>query len=296
MLSGNTLSSSSRRLFPLLNPTVGRAVGAYFQYQENEKQPQALQLTGTLEDGDQSTPDQVRLSLTRAKDGVVEVTGDYAGHPVEVNIGRVMKQGFREKNNLIWGQAGSETLQSRAEMSGAVGEYPLDAWITTRRQEIDVEMSPQVERAGKAIYTLPFKFSVTPTFGGAPARVNGLPGHVPTASSPLQTQDFTKVQARLGDLETVIDQNWTTTTWTVSTNHRDGGSRVTMYQHEKAAESEKWTQQGEQRQESREYEVEPGRTAMSEDREYDLNFSAGIVSGSLQEGEESLKFELKPQK
>ena len=201
---------------------------------------------------------------------------------------------LREKDNLIWGQAGVSEQQNQAVMTGSLGSYPVQGHVSTYRKEVDIEMTPELAKGGKAIYVLPFALSVTPTFGGAPAKVNGLPGDVPTASTPLETTDRTSVRAQVGDLEVSTEQNWVTTTWTVSTNLRAGGSRVTMMQHEKATETEK-NQVGESRtSETREYEVESGKGALSPNRTYELNFQAGEVFGDMRAGDARLDFELSP--
>lgn len=294
MLSSPALHTNARRLFPLLDPTVGRAVGAYFQFQKNEGKAESLELRGTLDDQNPSTPDEVALSFARNPEGVVEVRGSYAGQKVEVDIKSAPRQQLREKNNLIWGQAGDSNQKTQAEMTGQVGEYPLSGWTTTYRQEIDIEMTPELAQSGKAIYVLPFALSVTPTFGGAPARVNGLPGDVPTASTPLETLDRTSLQAQMGDFAVVTEQNWVTTTWTVSTNLRAGGSRVTMMQHEKASDTETVKAEGKQSKEVRDYEVVSGKAALGENRAYELDFSAGIISGNLRAGDSRLEFTLSP--
>ena len=289
-----TLSTPAKRLFPLLDPTVGRAVGAYFQYQKNEGQAESLKLVGDLDDGNPETPDAVSLSLQRGKDGTVAVRGTYAGRNVEVDISQNTADKFREKSNLIWGQAGPTTDNNRALMEGRVGDYPLQAWVTTHRQEVDTPYEKELAKDAKAIYVLPFALSVTPTFGGQPAKVNGLPGDVPTPSTPLETTDRTTVQARFGDLEVATTQNWTTTTWTVSTNLRAGGSRVTMMQHERASDSETYQESSEKRTEVRDYEVEPGKGAVGSRRTYELDFANGVVSGDLQADKARLHFELRP--
>lgn len=293
MLSG-TLNRNAQRLFPLLDPTIGRAVGAYFQFQKNNGQPEALSLQGLLDDQDPSTPDQVNLSLTRNAEGTVEVRGNYGGAEVDVEITKAEKQPLRDKSNLLWGQAGETSEKSEAKMAGQVGPYPLSGWVHTYRQEIDIAMSPNLSESGKPIYVLPFALSVTPTFGGAPARVNGLPGDVPTTSTPLETTDRTTVQANLGDLAVNTEQNWVTTTWTVSTNLRAGGSRVTMMQHEKASEKESFKFGEETGTEHRSYEVEPGRAAQSGPKNYELDFANGVVSGHLASGDTLLQFALTP--
>lgn len=294
MNTASTLSTNSRRLFPMLDPTIGRAVGAYFQFQKNQGQREALQLTGTLDDGDPVTPDKVELHFQRSPEGVVEVDGIYGGQPVQADIVSKVQKPLREKDNLIFGQAGESTQKSVAEMTGKVGEYDLNGRVSTYRQEIDIPMNEQLSASGKAIYVLPFALSVTPTFGGAPAKVNGLPGDVPTASTPLETTDRTSVDGRLGDLQTSTDQSWVTTTWTISTNLRAGGSRVTMMQAEKADETEKYLLNGHSESEARHYTVTPGQGAEGAQRSYRLQFEKGIVSGSLRAGESKLDFELKP--
>jgi len=294
MLSAAALSPNARRLFPLLDPTVGRAVGAYFQFQKNEGKPESLEMKGDLNDGNPNTPDRVQLQFDRVQDGSVLVKGTYAGQEVEARITKQPRQQLRERSNLIWGQAGESSEKTQANIRGQVGQYPLEGWVTTHRQEVDIEMTPELRDSGKAIYTLPFALSVTPTFGGAPARVNGLPGDVPTASTPLQTTDRTNVNAKVGDLSVKTEQNWTTTTWTVSTNLRAGGSRVTMMQSERAAEVETYQHSSQRSTEERDYEVESGRSAIGTDRNYELDFSAGVVAGSMRAGESRLTFELSP--
>ena len=288
------LNTNARRLFPLLDPTVGRTVGAYFQYQKNQGQPEHLQMTGRLDDGDPTTPDEVQLDFVRGADGTVDVNGIYGGEKVAVEIAQEERKPLREKDNRIWGQAGVSEQQNQAVMTGSLGSYPVQGHVSTYRKEVDIEMTPELAKGGKAIYVLPFALSVTPTFGGAPAKVNGLPGDVPTASTPLETTDRTSVRAQVGDLEVSTEQNWVTTTWTVSTNLRAGGSRVTMMQHEKATETEK-NQVGESRtSETREYEVESGKGALSPNRTYELNFQAGEVFGDMRAGDARLDFELSP--
>jgi hypothetical protein len=288
------LTANARRLFPLLDPTVGRAVGAYFQYQKNQGQAESLKMTGTLDDGDPATPDAVNLSFQRDPEGTVQVQGTYAGQEVQVRIAQEERTALREKENLIWGQAGVSEQKNQAVMKGNVGEYPVAGHVTTYRKEVDIEMTPELSKAGKAIYVLPFALSVTPTFGGAPAKVNGLPGDVPTASTPLETTDRTNVQAKIGDLAVNTEQNWTTTTWTVSTNLRAGGSRVTMMQHERASETEKYQSGQEVKQESRQFEVESGKGALSQARTYELDFKGGEVFGNLTAQEARLNFQLRP--
>lgn len=294
MVSSPGLSPSSRRLFPLLDPTVGRAVGAYFQHQKNQGQPEVLVLNGTLDDGDPNTPDEVELFLQRAANGTVEVDGVYAGHNVQADIVAKTQKPLREKDNLIFGQAGESTEKSTAEILGKVGDYPLQVAVHTYRQEIDIAMTDKLAESGKPIYVLPFALSVTPTFGGAPARVNGLPGDVPTASTPLETTDRTTVQGQLGDLNMSTEQNWVTTTWTISTNLRAGGSRVTMMQAERAQDNETFQVDGRKEREVRAYDVEPGKGAVSDNHTYQLDFAAGIVSGKLSAGESNLSFRLTP--
>src|SRR5690606_22312541 len=114
-------------------------------------------------------------------------------------------------------------------------------------------------------------------------------------STPLETIDRTSVRAQIGDLAVDTEQNWVTTTWTVSTNLRDGGSRVAMMQHEKASETEKSKVGEQQSSETRFYEVESGRGAQSANRTYELNFAAGEVFGNMSAGNSAnLEFELKP--
>lgn len=288
------LSVPTRRLFPVLDPTIGRAVGAYFQYQKNEGLKESLEMTGTVNDGDTTTPDDISLIFERSPDGLVDITGSYGGAEVDIQIRSVEKKRLREKRNLIWGQAGETTQKTRAEIIGQLGEYPVSGFVNTHRKEIDIEMTPQLAESGKAVYVLPFAMSVTPTFGGAPAKVNGLPGHVPTTSTPLETTDRTSIDGQIGDLKLSTEQNWTTTTWTVSTNLRAGGSRVTMMQHEAAKESQKSQDKAGRSVEQRAYEVESGKSAKSKDRNYGLDFGAGVITGDLRDGETKLVFELKP--
>ena len=288
------LTANARRLFPLLDPTVGRTVGAYFQYQKNQGQPESLTMQGTLDDGDPATPEAVDLHFHRDPEGTVQIQGTYAGQDVQVQIGRDERVPLREKDNLIWGQAGVSEQKNQAVMTGKLGRYPVEGFVTTYRKEVDIEMTPELAKEGKAIYVLPFALSVTPTFGGAPAKVNGLPGDVPTASTPLQTTDRTSVRAQVGDLGVNTEQNWVTTTWTVSTNLRAGGSRVTMMQHEKASETERYRAGHTEDQESREFEVESGRGAVRQKRAYELDFKAGKVFGNLSAGEADLNFQLRP--
>ena len=288
------LSGPARQLFPLLDPTVGRAVGAYLQFQKNEGKPEALKLEGSLDDGDPATPDAVSLSITRDAEGAVQVSGDYAGAPVDVKIAKNVKPDFRPKDNLIWGQAGSTSESSEAELSGKLGDYLVTGNVHTRRKEVDIEMTPELEKSGKSIYILPFSLSVTPTFGGAPARVNGLPGDAPTNSRPLETTDATTIQGRVGDVRLAREQNWVTTTWTVSTNLRDGGSRVEMKQAESASERETVKRPDGETQETRQFSVTSGRAARSEDRSYVLDFAKGVVTADMVEGNHHLAVALTP--
>lgn len=288
------LSPAARQLFPLLDPTLGRAVGAYFQFQKNEGKPESLKLSGQLDDGDVHTPDQVELSLVRNAEGAVEVRGTYAGAPVEVTIAQKPQAAFRPKDNLIWGQAGVTSQKSEAEILGQVGDYPVAAYFSTHREEVAIDMTPELEKSGKSIYILPFALSVTPTFGGAPARVNGLPGDAPTNSRPLQTTDRTTVQGRVGETELARDQRWVTTTWTVSTNQRDGGSQVEMKQAESASEREIVGQPDGPSDRQRQFGVASGRAAKAEDRTYVLDFGKGVVSADLLSGDHHLSLALTP--
>lgn len=288
------LSPAARQLFPLLDPTVGRAVGAYLQFQKNEGRPEHLRLTGSLNDGDATTPDTVSLSIARDAEGTVAVQGSYAGAPVDVRIAKNVKAGFRPKDNLIWGQAGVTSEKSEAEISGRVGEHPVTGSVHTHRKEIDIEMTPELEKRGKSIYVLPFALAVTPTFGGAPARVNGLPGDAPTNSRPLETTDRTLIEGRVGETMVAREQNWVTTTWTVSTNLRDGGSRIEMKQVESASEREVVQQPTGQTQANRQLEVAAGRSASGQDRAYLLDFAQGVVSANLTAGDHHLALQLTP--
>lgn len=288
------LSAQARQLFPLLDPTVGRAVGAYLQFQKNEGKPESLKLEGSLDDGNPATPDAVSLSIVRDGEGTVQVTGDYAGAGVNVKIARNVQAGFRPKDNLIWGQAGSTTEKSEAEISGKVGEYLVTGNVHTHRKEVDIEMTPELEKSGKSIYVLPFALSVTPTFGGAPARVNGLPGDAPTNSRPLETTDLTTIQGRVGDVRLAREQNWVTTTWTVSTNLRDGGSRVEMKQAETASEREVVKQPEGETGVTRQFGVSSGRAAKADDRSYVLDFAKGVVSADMTAGDHHLALTLTP--
>jgi hypothetical protein len=289
-----SLSPAARQLFPLLDPTVGRAVGAYLQFQKNEGRPEALKLEGVLNDADPTTPDKVSLSITRDSQGTVLVTGDYAGAEVDVKITRSVQTPFRPKDNLIWGQAGPTTEKGEAELSGRVGTYPVAGYVHTHRKEVDIEMTPELESRGKSIYVLPFALAVTPTFGGAPARVNGLPGDAPTNSRPLETTDRTAIEGRIGETRLAREQNWVTTTWTVSTNLRDGGSRVEMKQVEAANELETVRQPEGDRQVSREFAVSSGNSAKAEDRNYVLNFGKGEVRADLSSDDHLLSLVLTP--
>ena len=288
------LSANARQLFPLLDPTVGRAVGAYLQFQKNEGKPESLNMEGLLDDGDASTPDQVSLSVTRDAEGTVQVRGTYAGAPVDVRIDKSVQDGFRPKDNLIWGQAGTHQEKSEAEISGKVGEYPVSGNVHTRRQEVAIDMTPALEQSGKSIYVLPFSLSVTPTFGGAPARVNGLPGDAPTNSRPLETTDTTTIQGGVGDVKLARQQSWVTTTWTVSTNLRDGGSRVEMKQAERASENEAVVQNGTRKDIARQFVVTSGKAAQSDDRSYVLDFAKGIVTADMQAGDHHLAISVRP--
>jgi hypothetical protein len=273
---------------------VGRAVGAYLQFQKNEGKPEALKMEGTLDDGDASTPDQVALNITRDAEGAVQVQGSYAGAAVDVRIDKSVQGGFRPKDNLIWGQAGTTQEKSEGEISGKVGDYAVEGNVHTRRQEVAIDMTPTLEQSGKSIYILPFSLSVTPTFGGAPARVNGLPGDAPTNSRPLETTDFTTIQGRVGDVSLARQQSWVTTTWTVSTNLRDGGSRVEMKQAERAAETEAVVQGDARTDVSRQFAVSSGKSARSEDRSYVLDFGKGVVTADMQAGDHHLAIALSP--
>ena len=288
------LSPAARQLFPLLDPTLGRAVGAYFQFQQNGGKPESLKLSGQLDDGDPETPDQVDLSLVRNAEGTVEVRGIYAGSEVDVTIAQKPQTAFRPKDNLIWGQAGVTSQKSDAEILGQVGTYPVAAYFSTHREEVAIEMTPELEKSGKSIYILPFALSVTPTFGGAPARVNGLPGDAPTTSRPLQTTDRTTVQGHVGETELARDQRWVTTTWTVSTNQRDGGSQVEMKQSESASEREIVAQSGGKTDKQRTFGVASGRSAQSEDRNYVLDFHKGVVTAEMASGDHRLNLSLTP--
>lgn len=288
------LTPAARQLFPLLDPTLGRAVGAYFQFQQNSGKPESLKLSGSLDDGDEATPDQVDLSLVRNADGAVEVRGTYAGAPVDVTIAQKPQAAFRPKDNLIWGQAGVTSQKTDAEIMGQVGEYPVAAFFSTHREEVAIDMTPELEKSGKSIYILPFALSVTPTFGGAPARVNGLPGDAPTNSRPLQTTDRTVVQGRVGETELARDQRWVTTTWTVSTNQRDGGSQVEMKQAEGATEREVVGQPDGRSDKQRDFGVASGRSAVSQDRNYVLDFQKGVVTAEMVSGDHHLNLALTP--
>lgn len=291
----SALSPNARRLFPLLDPTVGRAVGAYLQYQKNEGKPEALKLEGKLDDGDPQTPDKVSLSLSRHQDGTVQVTGTYAGVPVNVGVQKDVRSPFRPKDNLIFGQAGRSTETSDAVLTGKVGDEDLYGMVSTRRQAVALDMTPELEAQGKSIYVLPFTLAVTPTFGGAPALVNGLPGDAPTNSRPLATTDHTVIEARLGLTQIARDQAWVTTTWTTSTNLRDGGSRVEMKQAEQASERER-SQEGDGSVigHDRHFMIDSGRTAQADDRAYTLDFAHGIIKANLKEANHQLELTLTP--
>jgi hypothetical protein len=288
------LSPFARQLFPLLDPTVGRAVGAYLQFQKNEGKPESLKLEGQLDDGDSATPDAVSLSVVRDAEGTVLVKGSYAGADVDVKIAKTVQAGFRPKDNLIWGQAGVTSEKSQADISGQVGEYPVAGYVHTHRKEVDIEMTPELEKSGKSIYILPFALSVTPTFGGAAARVNGLPGDAPTNSRPLETTDRTVIEGQVGETRLAREQNWVTTTWTVSTNLRDGGSRVEMKQAETASENEIVQQPAGRSSSTRQFGVASGRSAKAEDRDYVLDFAKGVVSADLVAGDHHLVLKLSP--
>jgi hypothetical protein len=289
-----TLTAPARQLFPLLDPTVGRAVGAYLQFQKNEGKPEALKLQGTLDDGDAATPDQVSLSLTRDAEGTVLVKGTYAGSDVDVRIAKNVRAPFRPKDNLIWGQAGVTTEKSEAEITGKVGVYPVAGNVSTYRKEIDIDMTPELEGRGKSLYVHAFGLAVTPTFGGAAARVNGLPGDAPTNSRPLETTDHTTVQGRVGDARIAREQSWVTTTWTVSTNLRDGSSRVEMKEAESASENETVLRGQDKTSTVRQFTVQSGRSAQAEDRSYVLDFAKGIVTADMQSGDHHLALALTP--
>jgi hypothetical protein len=288
------LSPAARQLFPLLDPTVGRAVGAYLQFQKNEGKPEHLRLDGNLDDGDPNTPDAVSLSIQRDAEGTVHVTGSYAGAPVEVQIAKDVQAAFRPKDNLIWGQAGVSTEKSQAQIQGQVGPYPVAGYVHTYRKEVNIDMTPELEQSGKSIYVLPFALAVTPTFGGAPARVNGLPGDAPTNSRPLETTDRTSIEGRVGETRIAREQNWVTTTWTVSTNVRDGGSRIEMKQAESASEREIVQQPEGQTQTERQLQVASGRSASGPDRAYVLDFGKGVVSADLSAEDHHLALTLTP--
>ncbi|MGE0492029.1 MAG: hypothetical protein AB7S38_22640 [Vulcanimicrobiota bacterium] len=267
---------------------MGRTVGAYLQYQKNQGKPESLRLEGSLDDGNPATPDSVSLKFERAEDGRVKVNGSYAGEAVDISIDKVVRPPLREKDNLIFGQAGTASERSMARLQGHIGSYPVAAQVTTYRQEVDIEMTPELAEAGKTVYVMPFALSVTPTFGGAPARVNGLPGDAPTASRPLQTTDRTTIEADCAGHHLLREQNWTTTTWTVSTNLREGGSRIEMKQREAANETEAFDGQRTQRS----FEVASGKSAQSDDRSYHLDFAKGVVSGRLTNEQQQLSFSL----
>lgn len=295
IVSASGLNPSSRHLFPLLDPTVGRTIGAYLQFQKNEGKPESLKLEGELNDGDPATPDVVSLNIVRDSQGLVKVDGSYAGAPVAITIEKSTRDAFRPKDNLIFGQAGSVTEQSDALMQGTVGGDEFAGLVSTRRQEVAIDMTPELLEKGKSIYVLPFTLGVTPTFGGSPAKVNGLPGDAPTNSRPLATTDQTVVQARFGETQIAREQKWVTTTWTTSTNLRDGGSRVEMKQAETATEKEVHQDlQNPKTSLERSFEVDSGKSAKAEDRAYRLDFAQGVITGDLVAGETKLSFQLSP--
>ena len=67
-----------------------------------------------------------------------------------------------------------------------------------------------------------------------------------------------------------------------------------MMQHEKATETEKYQIGQSRTSETREYEVESGKGALSPNRTYELNFQAGEVFGDMRAGDARLAFQLSP--
>ncbi len=281
-------------LLPTHDPTVGRVVGAYFQHQKNEGQAEALRLEGLTSD-----QERVRLDYTRADDGAVQVDGYFGSVEIHQRIEAVEKPRPRPKDNKVFGQAGSSENLTDARITGSVGEQQVELTVSSRRQSREVHLTPELLQQGRLAGRFPFRMNVTPTFGGAPVQANPMPNNAPTPSIPLQTEDRVSVRGHIGAHQIERHQRWATTTWTITSNDRDGTALVELFRAERAEETESY----DGHQAHSEPVIEPGRSAKAvsrfEDgtpieREHKLWLEKGVIEGNYQVGELSLSFHLSP--
>lgn len=281
-------------LLPTHDPTVGRVVGAYFQHQKNEGQKEALRLEGLTSD-----QERVTLDYTRADDGSVKVDGYFGSVEIHQQIESVERPALRPKDNKVFGQAGATSSMTDARITGTVGDQQVDMTVSSRRKSKEVRLTPELLQQGRSAGRFPFRMSVTPTFGGAPVQSNVMPHNAPTTSVPLQTEDRVSLRGRIGAFEIERHQRWSTTTWTVTSNDRDGTAQVELFRAESANETESYDGLRAQS----ETVVEPGRESRTVsrlgdgtpiEREHKLWLEKGVIEGNYQVGGTSLSFHLRP--
>ncbi|MCE7869765.1 hypothetical protein DYH09_05225 [bacterium CPR1] len=224
------LTPMQAALLPNHDPMVGRVVGQIFKMQAFNEKPERVTLSGQL-DGSE----RIHLTYSRQTDGSVKVEGVVAGLEVQEEIAPM--QGDRTGGSFF-GVGGDVTNEQQAQLTGTVGGQNEELKLSSQRETREVPLSEELKQRGQHSMTWGTRVTLTPSFGGDGVQMNMMPGQFPTPSTPLLHEDAYAVRGKVGDVEIDRRASWSTTTWTVSSNNREGWGYTEIYMAQEGAASQ----------------------------------------------------------
>lgn len=224
------LTPMQAALLPNHDPMVGRVVGQIFKMLAFNEKPERVTLSGQL-DGSE----RIHLTYARQTDGSVKVEGVVAGLQVEEKIEAVQGEG---SGGSFFGVGGAVTREQMAQLTGTVGGQQEQLKLQTVREVRETPLTDELKERGQHTMTWGSKVTLTPSFGGDGVQMNMMAGQFPSASTPLVHDDFYAVSGKIGDLQVERRTSWSTTTWTVSSNNREGWGYTEIYRAEEGGASQ----------------------------------------------------------
>lgn len=208
------LSPAQVALLPNHDPMVGRAVGQIFKAQQFNEKPEKVTLSGQI-DG----KERVYLTYARQADGSVAVDGVVGGLEVHEKIAPAVRD---SQGGGFFGVGGNVKEERVAVVTGTIGGVKEDVRFAVDRDTTQVPLTQELQAGAQSGMKWGFKVGMTPAFGGDMFTPNMTPGEYPTATAPLRFEDSYFVGGKVGDVEVSRHVQWNTTSWTVTSNSREG--------------------------------------------------------------------------
>lgn len=239
---------------PTHDPLMGRMVGSIFMAQQFRQKPEKVIVEGKV-DG----TDPISLKYERQADGSVAADGFVGSVEIHERFEAAAMSDGSPKSRLFGVAGGGDS--SAAVATGHVAGQSDTLAFSVERDSQEVALTDDLKSQGKMEMSLGMKLGSPPTFGGDTVSPYLAPVQYPTPSQPIAYTDHIRSKGKIGATQLSRDMSYTTTTWVVAYNKREGFSYTDMYSAEHAKETLYFTDGKEQTQSAKPFDftIKDGR-------------------------------------